>query len=176
MWIPRNCSISFFVFSDLPVFCTQYKLDCSTKFSITSSLHICLKYSKGVISSSGGSENLVLHTAFTSSISFIRQRRLHLDPLHDVASTTYTSASPLRDWDKCKLKGTSSKYASSLTCTLIISGSSPLTTGLVGTACTFLSLERSNSSSDLSKSTSDTSPSNKTSNSASVNVFCFTLI
>lgn len=40
MWIPRYCSISFlFIFNDHPVFCTQYKFDWWTKFSLTSSLH-----------------------------------------------------------------------------------------------------------------------------------------
>jgi len=172
MWMSRNCSFSFlFVFSILPVLCTQYKLDCWTKFSITSSLHICLKYSKGVISTSGGSEKLVFYTTSTSSISFIRQRKLHLDPLCDVAGTTYTSASPLRDICKRKLKDVTSKFSSYPTRTLIISGSSPGAMGLLGTACSFLLLTRSNSSSDTSKSMSNNSPSNRINNSASVSVF-----
>jgi len=118
-----------------------------------------------------GSEKHVLHTTSTSSISLIRQQKLHFHPLCDVAGTTCTSASPLRDICKHKLKCVTSKLSSYPTCISIISGSSPGATGLVGTACSFLLLTRSNPSSHTSKSTSDISPSNRINNSASVSVF-----
>jgi hypothetical protein len=96
----------------------------------------------------------------------IGHRRLHIDPLCDVAGTTSNSASPLRDIWKRKFLGHIIQILffphmhfdhywiqawSYGTCK--------------GAAFSFLLLSKSNSSSDIFKS-SDTSPSNRISNSA----------